>query len=108
MTLSFSSLSLDRADEYRRLYEVCPRKSSYYSFGSLWAWRSIRDFQWAFADGLCWIRTSDGELWAPVGPWDRVSWLNLLPRLFSEGASFMYVPDELAGLWSDTVPEING
>ncbi len=106
MTLSFSSLSLDRADEYRRLYELCPRKSSYYSFGSLWAWRSIRDFQWAFTDGLCWIRTSDGELWAPVGPWDRVSWKDLLPRLFPEGASFMYVPDELAGLWSDTVPEI--
>ncbi len=68
MDLLFEPLSLEKADRYRELYEACPRRSSYYSFGSLWAWRNIFGFSWAFREGMCWIRTDSGSLWAPRGP----------------------------------------
>ena len=61
MALSFTPLSIDGAGEYRRLYSHCSRKSSYYSFGSLWAWRNIFGLSWAFEEGLCWIRTEKGQ-----------------------------------------------
>ena len=105
MHLAFEPLSLEKAGEYRRLYALCPRRSSYYSFGSLWAWRKIFGFSWAFAEGLCWIRTDDGDLWAPVGPWDTLDWREMFPRLFPETARFAYVPDGLVkiltGLFRD-------
>lgn len=96
MALSFTPLSIDGAGEYRRLYSLCSRKSSYYSFGSLWAWRNIFGLSWAFDEGLCWIRTEKGTLWAPVGPWDEIPWADLLPRLFPSPETFHLVPDGLA------------
>jgi len=102
MPFSFSSISLERADEYRRLYSKSPRKSAWYSFGSLWAWRNIYGFEWAFEEEVCWIRTRNGALWAPVGPWNDIDWKKALPRLFPEGRVFFYVPDGLGRLWRDT------
>ena len=96
MALSFTPLSIDGAGEYRRLYSLCSRKSSYYSFGSLWAWRNIYGLSWAFEEGLCWIRTEKGVLWGPVGPWDEIPWAELMPRLFPGPETFRFVPDGLA------------
>ena len=101
MPFSFSSISLERADEYRQLYSQSPRKSAWYSFGSLWAWRNIYGFEWAFEEGVCWIRTRNNALWAPVGPWDTIEWKKALPRLFPEGRVFFYVPDGLGRLWKE-------
>ena len=96
MALSFTPLSIDRAEEYLRLYSLCSRRSSCYSFGSLWAWRNIFGLSWAFEEGLCWIRTEKGRLWAPVGPWGEIPWADLLPRLFPAQQAFHFVPDGLA------------
>lgn len=95
MALQFSSLGLERRDEYRRLYDLCPRKSTAYSFGTLWSWRQVHDFQWAFADGLCWIRAGN-RLWSPVGPWEDIPWEDILPRYFPDGVEFLFAPDGFA------------
>lgn len=50
---------------------------------------------------MCWIRTRNGALWAPVGAWDAVDWQKILPRLFPDGSVFFYVPDVLASLWKE-------
>lgn len=101
MDLLFEPLSLEKADRYRELYEACPRRSSYYSFGSLWAWRNIFGFSWAFREGMCWIRTDSGSLWAPVGPWEAADWRRILPGLFPGRAEFAYAPDGLTRIWTD-------
>ena len=100
----FSPVSMDMAQEYVRLYSLCPSKSSYYSFGSLWAWRDVFRFTWAFERGLCWIGTEDGGLWAPVGPWDRIPWREVLPGLFPGRATFSFVPEELARQLKEAFP----
>ncbi len=105
MALSFTPLSIDRAGEYRRLYGLCSRRSSYYSFGSLWAWRNIFGLSWAFDEGLCWLKARDGTLWAPVGPWNEISWADVLPRLFPDPEAFYYVPDGLAHTWEEALGE---
>ena len=101
MDLLFEPLSLEKADHYRELYEACPRRSAYYSFGSLWAWRNIFGFSWAFREGMCWIRTDSGSLWAPVGPWESADWRRILPELFPGRVEFSYAPDGLARIWTE-------
>ena len=101
MELIFEPLSLEKAEDYRKLYEACPRRSSYYSFGSLWAWRHIFDLSWAFTRGMCWIRKGAGEMWAPVGPWDQGDWREIMPGLFPERTEFHYSPDGLTKIWTE-------
>jgi len=107
MALAFEPLSIEKADEYLGLYSQCSRQSAYYSFGSLWAWRTVFGFSWAFSDGLCWIRTGSGTLWSPVGQWETVDWASVLPRHFSCPQEFSYAPDGLVkiltGLFRDRI-----
>ncbi|MDI9370541.1 MAG: phosphatidylglycerol lysyltransferase domain-containing protein [Synergistota bacterium] len=95
MPFDFTPVSRDRAAEYGRLYSLSPRKSSWYSPGSLWGWRNIHGLEWAFEDGLCWIRARDGAFWAPAGEWREIDWEELLHRRFPMGVTFHYVPDGL-------------
>ena len=98
MPLLFSPVTLDRAAEYGELYSRSPRKSAWYTIGSLWAWRRVLGLEWAFDDGMCWIRSDGRTLWAPVGDWRDTDWGELLRRRFPEGVAFDYVPDALCSL----------
>lgn len=101
INLHFEPLSLDRAEEYLELYRACPRQSSYYSFGSLWAWRKVFGLSWAFAEGMCWILSRGKDLWSPVGPWEEADWRRVLPEVFPVPARFHYAPDGLVRVLTD-------
>lgn len=104
MPFNFSPVSLERAEEYARLFSLSLRKSSWYSPGSLWAWRNVYGLEWAFEDGLCWIRARGGVFWAPVGNWREIGWGELLHRRFPEGVTLHYVPDGLCDMLKE-IPE---
>jgi len=94
---------MERMKEYLALFELCGEKASDYSFINVWGWSEWR-FEWAFADGLCWLRlASDAEpvYWAPVGDWNRADWLELIGRLFAPGTVFERTPQALAEIWAE-------
>ena len=101
MNLCFEPLSLEKSGHYLELYRACPRQSSYYSFGSLWAWRNVFGLSWAFAGGMCWIRSEGDNLWAPVGPWDDADWRSIIPEIFPKPVSLQYAPDGLVRVLTD-------
>lgn len=94
----FFPLELDGYDKYLSLWKNCPEKASDYSFINLYAWNAERGYEWAFNDGLCWLRTTsaDKALWAPVGAWSHVDWRDLMEGSFPERAIFNRVPEKLA------------
>ncbi|MDR1741048.1 MAG: phosphatidylglycerol lysyltransferase domain-containing protein [Synergistaceae bacterium] len=97
----FVPLSMDRRDEYSALFAASAQKASDYSFVNIWGWSEERRYEWAFRDGLCWLRltnVSPPEYWAPVGNWDR-DWSSALEGLFPNGAAFSRVPEVLADMW---------
>ena len=67
MNPCFEPLSLEKSGHYLELYRACPRQSSYYSFGSLWAWRNVFGLSWAFAGG-CADPVRGDNLWARLAP----------------------------------------
>jgi hypothetical protein len=94
---------MERREEYSALYARCAERASDYSFINIWGWSEERRYEWAFHDGLCWLRltgASEPVLWAPVGEWDRFDWPEVLGSLFPTGAVFERVPQALADIWA--------
>ncbi|MDR2175620.1 MAG: phosphatidylglycerol lysyltransferase domain-containing protein [Synergistaceae bacterium] len=110
MKLSFSPLTIERRkrEEYSSLFALCGERASDYSFTNIWGWSEERRYEWAFHDGLCWLRLTGGPApvwWAPVGNWNRPDWAELLNGLFPSGAVFERVPQTLAGIWREQLRE---
>jgi len=101
MELDFEPIRIARREEYRELLARCPQPASDYSFVNLWGWRDVYGLEWAFSNGLAWIRQNQPEpvLWAPVGDWDGVDWQGLAGLL--RGQRFARVPEKLAQRWLD-------
>ncbi len=94
--LEFSAITLERQEEYLALLRATPQVTSDYSFVNLWSWAEEHGLEWAWADGLVWIRQSRPALayWAPVGPWSTIDWRMMMPRL--TGAHLIRIPENLA------------
>jgi hypothetical protein len=95
---------MERREEYSSLFALCGEKASDYSFINIWGWSEERRYEWAFHDGLCWLRLTGGPVpvyWAPVGAWERPGWFEILNRFFPSGAVFERTPQALAGIWRD-------
>lgn len=101
MALAFEPVTLDRQAEYGRLLEAAPARTSDYAFANIWGWAEHYGLEWAFQNGLAWIRQTKPApvLWAPVGPWDKVDWAacSCLPK----AQRFTRVPEELARNWKN-------
>lgn len=104
MNLAFTSITLDRQDEYLALLRATPQVSSDYSFLNLWAWAEEHDLAWAWTDGFVWIRQGKPTVtyWAPVGPWGALDWQQLMPKL--QGLPFSRLPEALAVLMAHAHP----
>ncbi len=99
--MRFETISLARQDDYLDLLAVCPQKASDYSFVNLWAWADEYGLEWAFEDGLVWIRQSKPEIcfWAPVGSWKGIDWKQYLGNSTGESRLFVRVPEMLVRYW---------
>jgi hypothetical protein len=101
MNLDFKPITLDRQRDYLEILSRHPWEASDYSFTNMWGWHGEYDLEWAWADGMVWIRQNSPipVLWAPVGPWDRIDWADSFDRLFPEKTEFIRVPEKLALQW---------
>lgn len=99
MSKVFTPVSLDRAPEFYACWDATPRRSIDYSLANLWGWQPHYGLEWAFENGLCWIRQTqpfdEPVYWAPVGDWTSCDWKAVLPP----SSRFIRIPEELAGLW---------
>ncbi len=103
MRLDFHPVSLEEADRFYELWDATPQRSIDYSLVNLWGWQPQYGLQWAFAEGLCWIRQTSPclpVLWAPVGDWKGADW----DRLLEPGMDLIRVPERLEALWSGLLP----
>ena len=103
MQLTFRPLTLENQNAYNRLLAQTPLKTSDYCFLNLWAWKDIYGLEWAFDQGLVWIRQNQPQsvYWAPVGDWESIDWPARFDSLCHEAASFTRIPDALHNLWRE-------
>lgn len=96
--LNFSRLTLDDRDRYSQFFDLCPEKTSDYSFVNLFAWDHARKYEVSFSSGICWLKINypEEKLWSPLGEWHNVEWKRTLQEVFPEGAEFFRVPEGLA------------
>ncbi len=98
--LRFEAVSLDRQEEYRSILAACPQLvTSDFALGNVYGWAEPYGLEWAFSEGLAWIRQTRPEpvCWAPIGPWDHYDWNNC--PLLPQAGRFTRIPEYLAMLW---------
>lgn len=103
---AFEPISLSRQQEYLMIMNASTVTASDYSFINLWAWAEEYGLSWAWDDGLVWIKQSRHEpcLWAPMGPWDGVSWPGVFNNPEVSELPFTRVPEDLLFQWDSTLP----
>ncbi|RJQ80913.1 MAG: DUF2156 domain-containing protein [Desulfobacteraceae bacterium] len=97
MPLNFEPIRLEQQADYRERLARCERIASDYSFINLWGWGGHYGLQWAWQDGLVWIRQEKPRkaLWAPVGDWTAVDWPAALKSAKSVADRMIRVPEAL-------------
>jgi hypothetical protein len=100
--LDFEPIKIDSAEDYQRHLQLTPQVASDYSFANIWGWAREYGLEWAFSDGLVWLRQNQPQpvYWAPLGPWEEVDWAGIFGR-HDFAAGFKRVPEVLADLWRD-------
>ena len=103
MPLDFQPIRLADQARYRELFAACPAPTSDYTFANLWGWREHYLLEWAFEDGLAWIRQNQPEkaVWAPIGDWSRTDWASLSCLA---GLKLVRVPAPLKDLLAAALP----
>ena len=100
MSLTFEPITLDRQEEYHACLAGCPQlMTSDFSFANVFGWADHYGLEWAFHNGLCFIRQERPQpvLWAPIGPWENYDWARCQAM---PGKRFTRVPEALARQWS--------
>ena len=105
MPLNFEPIQLEQQRDYRDKLARCGQIASDYSFINLWGWRDVYDLQWAWQDGLTWIRQTKPQpaLWAPVGDWQTVAWPQALKDAGALADRIIRVPEALRQLLTQSV-----
>lgn len=68
--LNFEPISIDKMEDYIKLYSINKVQNLSASFYYMWFRRKISNYQWAFADNLCWVRFQKNNQWqyrVPIG-----------------------------------------
>jgi len=105
MALQFDSLDLNRQEAYTDKLRQSPWEASDYSFINIWGWGPEYGLEWAWSEGLIWLRQTQAQTlyWAPPGPWEEIDWKDRLNRLFPEKTDFIRIPETLLRLWQAAV-----
>jgi hypothetical protein len=103
--VQFEPIIINRQAEYLELFQRCPQRSSDYSFINLWGWAEEYGLQWAWEDGLVWIRQTKpvNRLWAPVGPWFEIPWNKRFAEYRGSGDVFHRIPEKLVQVWEKEI-----
>lgn len=105
MSLSFSQISLDQQDRYRKYFAGCSQKASDYSFINLWGWAEEYGLYWAWSDDLVWIKQTipDEFFWAPVGYWEKIDWRKCFDKNLKGTTTFIRIPQILEKQLKDSL-----
>lgn len=103
MSLVFEPVSKTKQNQYLKVLDTCPLKSSDYSFVNLWSWADTHGIMWAWDPNLVWIKqTLPYEVyWAPVGAWADVDWDEAFAVGIGNQAVFERVPEDLVNIWGN-------
>jgi hypothetical protein len=98
MPLNFEPIDMKRQSDYREHLARCGQIASDYSFINIWGWGEEYGLQWAWQDGLVWLRQTRPKtaLWAPVGDWRAVDWASALKNAGTVADRIARVPEPLA------------
>lgn len=102
----FEPIRLEHQSDYTKIVAATPQAPSDYSFTNLWGWAEEYGLEWAWSEGLVWIRQQrpDPVYWAPMGEWAAVDWASVL-KSFEAGDRFIRVPQQLQEIWEQQLPE---
>ncbi len=105
MPLQFEPITINRQAEYLKLFQICPQKTSDYSFINLWGWAKEYGLQWAWTDDLVWIRQTIPAVrfWAPIGPWFEIRWKDRFSEYGKRGDAFHRIPEKLIQVWEQEI-----
>jgi hypothetical protein len=105
-SLHFVPIGIDQQGEYAQIMAATPLIPSDYSYTNLWGWAEEYGLEWAWAEGLVWIRQQFPEpaYWAPMGNWGVVDWPAALAA-FGDQTRFIRVPKRLQLIWEKALPE---
>ena len=105
MSLIYEPIELDRQEAYLEYLQMCPQKTSDYSFMNLWAWSKEYGLCWAWDENLIWIKQNKPDVvyWAPIGPWKQIDWKTRLSAFIDEQAVFIRIPEELIRYWQGSL-----
>ncbi|MCP4749182.1 MAG: DUF2156 domain-containing protein [Desulfobacteraceae bacterium] len=100
MTLTFEPLRLEKQNDYLDHLSKCGQIASDYSFINLWGWKNEYALEWAWNNGLVWIRQLKPfpALWAPVGNWNTLNTIdckNLIPAIKTVSDKLIRIPEML-------------
>lgn len=100
--MKFEAISLDRQHEYLQKLHETPQVGSDYGFINILGWGQAYGLQWAWDDGLVWLKQNSPyeAYWAPQGDWNAVDWEKVFAEKLSPEAKFIRVPETLANLWA--------
>lgn len=106
MQLVFEPIGFEQQEDYLERLTRCTQIASDYSFTNLFGWGSEYGLEWAWSDGLVWIRQSlpSPALWAPVGDWHAVQWPSTLEKVAAATDRIIRVPEALYRIWRDALP----
>lgn len=110
MPLEFEPIDMRQQDAYQEKLALCRQIASDYSFINLWGWGPDYGLQWAWSDGLVWLKQSlpQKALWAPVGDWSNIDWGGVLEKAGTTADRIIRVPEALQKIWLDTLPSPPG
>jgi hypothetical protein len=105
-SLSFEQIRFEQQRDYAQILAATPQVPSDYSFTNLWGWAEEYGLEWAWSNGLVWIRQQHPVpvYWAPMGDWNAPHWPSLL-KGFESGTRFIRVPEPLHRIWMTQCPE---
>jgi uncharacterized protein len=105
-SLSFEQIRFEQQSDYAQILTATPQVPSDYSFTNLWGWAEEYGLEWAWSDGLVWIRQQQpvSVYWAPMGDWNAPRWPSLL-KDFEPGTRFIRVPEALHSIWTAQCPQ---
>lgn len=101
--LNFEPISINKMEDYIRLYNINKVQNLSASFYYMWFRRKLNNYQWAFSDDLCWVRFQKNNKWQyniPIGKTPIKGIESLIEQ--SKDIELVDIPEETASSLAQT------